>query len=116
MREENNALSIVDETECRRIDQLGLDPSQRHRHIRRYLGHFVRILRVQTKFPCGPRRDESIEIVEVPDRGVPSEGHEKFDGHLVGFEVSDVENPDAGGLAVDGERKLFVDLYCTQAN
>jgi hypothetical protein len=105
-----NALSIVDKTERSRIDQLRFDPRQRHRHIRRYPRHLVRVLRAQIEFPCGPGGDEGVEVVEVPCGGVPGEGHEEFDGHFVGLEVADVEDPDAGGFAVDGEGELFVDL------
>lgn len=106
----NNSLSVADQTKRRRIQQLRLDPTQHHCHVRTDARHLRRIRRIQPELARSPSGDEIIEVVEIKDGGVIGEGSIELDGHLVRLEVTDIEDPDLGGLTIDCERELLVDL------
>lgn len=103
-------LSIADQTERRCIQQLRLDPTQHHCHIRTDARHLRRIRGIQPELARSPSGDEIIKVVEIKDGRVIGEGGIELDGHLVRLEVADVEDPDLGGLTIDCEGELFVDL------
>ena len=64
----------------------------------------------QVELTLRPTRDEGVKVRRVPLGGVPAEGEEELGMHLVWLEVSDVQDPQVGGIASDGRRQLIVGL------
>lgn len=110
------ALSIVRETERRRIQQFRLAVGVEARDVRNDARNNLSVFRGEREFALRPLRHEGVEVVVVPDRGVPSIRDEKLRFHFVGLEVTDVDNPDASGITRSRKRHLLVCLCHVSAS
>ena len=100
----------MNKTVSRSVQQLRLPPRVEPRQVTDYFSHDQSITLAQCKFSLRPGVDECVEVTFVPSGRVPSQGDEELDFAFVRLEITNVDDPYACSIAVDGDRHLLVDL------
>ena len=109
-RKDSNLLAVVVEAVRGRVEQLRLATVVEARHVGDESGDLGGLRGARVELALRPAGHERVDVGRVPDLGIPSESEEELGVQLVGLEVTDVKDPDAVCLPVDGEGHLLVDL------
>ena len=104
------ALAVVEDAVRGGVPELGLAPRVVLRHGVDDRGNLRCIGRGEPELARGPLLYERVEVVVVPLGRVVCEGEEELGVHFERLQVTDVDYPDLGRIAVGSGRQLLVGL------
>lgn len=105
-----NLLPIIRQTVCRGVPQFRLSPRVESSQVANDTSDLQRVCLAECELPLGPTRHEVVQIIAVPLGRIPAVCYEELSVHLIGLEITDVDDPYARRIPVNRERHLFVRL------